>query len=205
MVVPPSFRSSQSTITVKKGERDVVLNCEPRGEKPMTISWTRDGAAFDPLSEGHRYEVRHREPSGNGAIGTTTFVDLKIKMVERRDSTLLTCIATNNFGRAEYSINLIVQGECPLHVSLDFVIATLSYKRYTQREEVNSSGSDRDNSILNLSTMVWLILSFPSLNLHLECSLFFRYCDISRQYLFSRCAPDENVNFRKDSNSRLGS
>lgn len=154
MVVPPSFRSSQSTITVKKGERDVVLNCEPRGEKPMTISWARDGAAFDPLSEGHRYEVRHRESSGNGAIGTTTFVDLKIKMVERRDSTLLTCIATNNFGRAEYNINLIVQGEYLLHVSFDFVIATLSYKRYTQREEVNSSGSYRDNSILNLSTMV---------------------------------------------------
>lgn len=152
MVVPPSFRSSQSTITVKKGERDVVLNCEPRGEKPMTISWARDGAAFDPLSEGHRYEVRHRESSSNGAIGT--FVDLKIKTVERRDSTLLTCIATNNFGRAEYNINLIVQGECPLHVSLDFVIATLSYKRYIQREEVNSSGSNRDNSILNLSTMV---------------------------------------------------
>lgn len=40
---------------------------------------------------------------------------LKIKSVDRKDSALYTCIAINNFGRAEYNLQLIVQGIHLLH------------------------------------------------------------------------------------------
>ena len=102
-LVPPSFRTAFNAVTVKKGE-DVILNCNPHGEKAMTITWSKDRMPFDPAIDP-RYELRYEDSS------TGMTVSLKIKAADRRDSCLLTCIASNNFGRAEYNLQVIVQGK----------------------------------------------------------------------------------------------
>lgn len=60
----------------------------------------------------------HTEPgtstAGTDSIGRMqqllTRSQLKIKSSDRKDSALYTCIAVNNFGRAEYNLQLMVQG-----------------------------------------------------------------------------------------------
>jgi len=91
-------------VTAKKGE-DVTLNCDPLGEKPITMTWSKDRMPFDPAIDV-RYELRYRDTSVTGGG-----LSLKIKGVDRRDSCLLTCIASNNFGRAEFNLQLIIQGK----------------------------------------------------------------------------------------------
>lgn len=101
--MPPSFRSAFSTINAKKGD-PVELRCDANGEKPLTISWHKDRMQFDPEHEP-RYTMTHADRD----YGRT--VDLKIRAVDRRDSTLFSCIASNSYGRAEYNIQLMVQGK----------------------------------------------------------------------------------------------
>ena len=43
-------------MAARKGE-SVLLNCEASGEKPISITWTRDRMSFDPSSDPNRYEV----------------------------------------------------------------------------------------------------------------------------------------------------
>ena len=43
--------------------------------------------------------------------------DLSIKKLERSDSALFTCVATNAFGSDDTSINLIVQGNFLINFS----------------------------------------------------------------------------------------
>ena len=114
--MPPSFRSAFHAVTVKKGD-DVNLNCDPHGEKPMTITWSKDRMPFDPAIDP-RYELRYRD-SSNGMT-----VLLKIKGADRRDSSLLTCTASNNFGRSEYNLQVIVQGKLTFLLRSAFTAVT---------------------------------------------------------------------------------
>lgn len=111
--VPPSFRSAFSAVSTKRGDL-VELNCEANGEKPMAIVWSKDRMQFDPRLES-RYELSHTERDDGLSV------DLKIAAVDRRDSALFTCTASNSYGRAEYNLQVIVQGE-----SLEHRVSTCS-------------------------------------------------------------------------------
>lgn len=95
----------------------------------MSINWSKDRMSFDPRLDG-RYELKtgddvkqHQQQSDGSDQNSVrmmhdgehersiTSAQVKIKSVDRRDSALFTCVASNNFGRAEYNLQVIVQGK----------------------------------------------------------------------------------------------
>ena len=99
---PPQFEIKFRNQTARRGE-PAILQCEAKGEKPIGILWSRDGKRLDPKADP-RYTIRE-EILSNGVVS-----DLSVKLSERTDTALFTCVATNAFGSDETSINLIVQG-----------------------------------------------------------------------------------------------
>ncbi|GBO05376.1 hypothetical protein AVEN_221619-1, partial [Araneus ventricosus] len=100
--VPPRFNQSFEVKTVKEHE-EVVLSCDAHGESPLTVSWKRYQRPID-RSVLSRYVLReHVHPSGLKS-------QLSIPSVLRADSGLFSCEASNDYGREEKSIQLIVQG-----------------------------------------------------------------------------------------------
>ncbi|KAI1289670.1 Down syndrome cell adhesion molecule-like protein 1 -like protein [Halotydeus destructor] len=98
---PPKFKSPFDTVTARKGQ-PVEVGCEARGDELLTLVWSKDRLQFDPRLE-HRYELSKLD--GKQSLLET----LKIKLLDRRDSALFTCFASNSYGSAEYNIQLIVQ------------------------------------------------------------------------------------------------
>ncbi|XP_054712694.1 cell adhesion molecule DSCAM-like [Uloborus diversus] len=99
--VPPRFNQSFEVKTVKEHE-EVVLSCDAHGESPLTVSWKRYQRPID-RSALSRYVLReHVNPDGLKS-------QLSIPSVLRSDSGLFSCEASNDFGREEKSIQLIVQ------------------------------------------------------------------------------------------------
>ncbi|XP_053207473.1 cell adhesion molecule DSCAM-like isoform X2 [Panonychus citri] len=101
--VPPYFESSFTAQPIKKGD-SLELPCEPHGEKPITLSWSKDRMPFDPAKESNRYKIIDSPEK------ETRFIQiLKIESADRRDSALFTCTATNNYGKDELNIQVILQ------------------------------------------------------------------------------------------------
>ncbi|XP_055948991.1 cell adhesion molecule DSCAM-like isoform X3 [Argiope bruennichi] len=99
--VPPRFNQSFEVKTVKEHE-EVVLSCDAHGESPLTVSWKRYQRPID-RSVLSRYVLReHVHPNGLKS-------QLSIPSVLRADSGLFSCEASNDYGREEKSIQLIVQ------------------------------------------------------------------------------------------------
>lgn len=59
----------------------------------------------------HSTSSNDRKTSSDQEVSSSSRNVLRIKSVERKDSALYTCIAVNNFGKAEYNIQLMVQGK----------------------------------------------------------------------------------------------
>lgn len=112
-LAPASFKSSFSAQTTKKGE-PVELICDAYGEKPITITWSRDRTSFIPESEP-RYETIKLEREERLSV------ILKIKYTDRRDSALFTCSASNAFGRDEYNIQVSLRVK--LFVTINRIIS----------------------------------------------------------------------------------
>lgn len=89
-------------MTAKRGSEQ-QLSCEALGEKPLSISWSKDRIPFDPTNEPRYHLVKEDTVDG-------LTVSLRMVSVDRRDNSLFTCTASNPFGRDEYNIQLIVQG-----------------------------------------------------------------------------------------------
>ena len=103
--VPPYFESSFTAKPIKKGD-SLELSCEPHGEKPITLNWSKDRIQFDPTKESNRYKIIE------SPLKETRFIQiLKIESADRRDSALFTCTASNNYGKSEFNIQVILQGK----------------------------------------------------------------------------------------------
>ncbi|KAK4008603.1 hypothetical protein OUZ56_013738 [Daphnia magna] len=98
---PPQFEIKFKNQTARRGE-PAVLQCEAKGEKPIGILWNMNSKRLDSKSDP-RYTIREE------ILPTGVLSDLSIKKLERTDSALFTCVATNAFGSDDTSINLIVQ------------------------------------------------------------------------------------------------
>ncbi|GFY40217.1 down syndrome cell adhesion molecule homolog [Trichonephila inaurata madagascariensis] len=95
------FKGKFIAQTLKKGE-SANLYCEAFGEVPITILWSKDRQPFDPATDP-RYEITTESRTDS----VTSKVS--IHAVDRRDSALFTCVATNAYGQDDTNIQLIVQ------------------------------------------------------------------------------------------------
>lgn len=133
--MPPQFKSTFTQIVVRKGE-DVSLTCDPEsGDSPIRFSWLKDRIPLidEPNSAGHqnngmiKYQMSDvsessasatvisvSSSSSSSSSSSTSLLSsgsvLRIRDVDRRDSSLFTCIASNPYGSAELNIQLLVQG-----------------------------------------------------------------------------------------------
>nr|XP_042899469.1 Down syndrome cell adhesion molecule-like protein Dscam2 [Parasteatoda tepidariorum] len=99
--VPPRFNKSFEVKTVKE-HQEVGLTCDAHGQSPLTVSWKRYQRPID-RSVLSRYVLREHVHQG----GLRS--QLSIPAVLRSDSGLFSCEASNDYGREEKSIQLIVQ------------------------------------------------------------------------------------------------
>lgn len=102
IIVPPFFESSFGSQNIKPGEF-FEINCEAGGEKPISLSWSKDRVSFNP-NQTSRYKLI--ESNKKDKIVNI----LKVFSADRSDSALFTCIASNPFGKDEYNIQVILQG-----------------------------------------------------------------------------------------------
>ncbi|OTF81627.1 hypothetical protein BLA29_009186, partial [Euroglyphus maynei] len=121
--VPAHFKSKFSAHTVQRGE-SIEFSCEAYGELPVSMQVAKDrmpldfGSEFDRLPSDpsleqqtlhtdNRYHLLRRV-TGHSDRSLTSYI-VRIANVDRRDSSLFTCLASNNFGKDEYNFQLIVQ------------------------------------------------------------------------------------------------
>lgn len=115
--VPAHYKSKFSAQTVQKGD-SIEFLCDAYGETPVHITLAKDRMTLDvdnsnrlgnsgeqTLHADSRYRiVRNPKPDGLSLL-------VRIINVDRRDSSLFTCMTTNAYGKDEYNFQLIVQGE----------------------------------------------------------------------------------------------
>jgi Down syndrome cell adhesion protein len=70
----------------------------------MTVEWQKDKQQIDSLID-KRYSIKQEIVSPQKMISY-----LEISSTIRHDSALYTCLVSNNFGRDDTNIQLIVQG-----------------------------------------------------------------------------------------------
>ena len=124
LTVPAHFKSKFSAHTVQRGD-STEFSCDAYGELPVSMQVAKDrmpldfGSVFDRLSSDpsleqqtlhtdNRYQLLKRV-TGQSDRAITSYI-VRITNVDRRDSSLFTCLATNNFGKDDYNFQLIVQG-----------------------------------------------------------------------------------------------
>ncbi|UYV61717.1 hypothetical protein LAZ67_1006135 [Cordylochernes scorpioides] len=91
------FKLKSSSLTLKRGET-ALLQCEAFGEKPLTITWNKEGEAFSPSLDS-RYTLK-KENKDSSLLSV-----LQIKPIDRRDSALFSCLASNQYGQDDSNIH----------------------------------------------------------------------------------------------------
>ncbi|XP_047103802.1 Down syndrome cell adhesion molecule-like protein Dscam2 [Schistocerca piceifrons] len=99
--IPPQFEVRSAQASIRKGASQ-ILQCEARGDTPMTIEWLREGIRL-PAHLNPRYEVKESVVKG-GFLS-----ELHISSTDKGDSGIFICIAQNKYGRAERTVHLQVQ------------------------------------------------------------------------------------------------
>ena len=125
--IPAHFREEFRVETVAKSS-PLVITCEAIGDKPLFVSWKKDGQSFavNPLSRVQstlNLDTSSSSSSSSGAVIsdkryviTETISDqgltsqIKVESADRRDSSLYTCLASNAYGSDEINLQVIVQG-----------------------------------------------------------------------------------------------
>lgn len=108
--------------------KDIVLPCKAVGDPPPTIKWlkgkwvsnTQTGLLYSSVQIGYRYVIFLSLSSTNGTP-TPVLVDGRrsvhsngsfiIRTVKAEDSGNYSCVASNNWGSDEITLNLQVQGK----------------------------------------------------------------------------------------------
>lgn len=104
LIVPAHFTEKYETLNIRKDE-NVVLMCIAYGEMPIKIGWAKDGSSLEKIL--NRYTLE--EDGTNNEFITKLIISSSV----RTDSGLFTCTASNEFGRDERHIELIIQGKPP--------------------------------------------------------------------------------------------
>ena len=136
-LVPAHFKNSFHAITLRRGD-PVEIECEAFGENPIHLQWAKDRVPFQPFKQP-RYqllELSDASSSSSNPISSPSLASgghssqlsdnsdrrsstrpqrfvqlLRINSLDRRDSALFTCSASNAYGKDEYNVQLILQGK----------------------------------------------------------------------------------------------
>ncbi|XP_076394369.1 cell adhesion molecule Dscam2 isoform X2 [Megachile rotundata] len=87
--------------SVRRGE-SVTLRCEAEGDAPLDLSWRARDSRVDP-----KYDVRYT--IDNQKVSGRMISELRIIQANHIDRGDYTCVATNAYGHARATINLLVQ------------------------------------------------------------------------------------------------
>ncbi len=108
-IMPPTFTKSLKRVDGNIGN-DVSMDCKVSGSQPMTITWFKDD---QEVMSGSKFQPEFKDSS---AI-------LRIIQLEKADSGVYKCKATNSAGFKETSGTLYVKGyECLAYLILLFVV-----------------------------------------------------------------------------------
>lgn len=106
-IMPPTFTKSLKRIDGNIGN-DISMECKLSGSQPMTISWFKDD---QEIATGAKFQPEFKDSSAT----------LTIIRLEKADSGVYKCRATNSAGFKESSGTLYVKGsECSAYVLLLF-------------------------------------------------------------------------------------
>ncbi|XP_035221141.1 Down syndrome cell adhesion molecule homolog, partial [Stegodyphus dumicola] len=94
------FTEKFKALTVNRGE-SAKLTCRAFGEKPISVSWSKDRIPFNPSSEP-RYTFEER------VFLEGTEATFTITSTSRKDSALFTCIAHNAYGKDDTNFQIVV-------------------------------------------------------------------------------------------------
>lgn len=98
-MMPPTFTKSLKRVDGNIGN-DVSMDCKVSGSQPMTIAWFKDDQEIMP---GSKFQPEFKDNSAT----------LQIIRLEKADSGVYKCRATNSAGFKETSGTLYVKGyEC---------------------------------------------------------------------------------------------
>ncbi|KAI1305179.1 Down syndrome cell adhesion molecule -like protein [Halotydeus destructor] len=97
----PYFRQEHLTMSIRK-DSPLNVTCEALGDKPIRISWSKDGSAID-LS---KYAVSTRE-THDAILSQLSSTSLST----RGDSGTYKCTASNGYGRSSRQVRLLVEEE----------------------------------------------------------------------------------------------
>lgn len=94
--MPPTFTKSLKRVDGNIGH-DVSMDCKVSGSQPMTIAWFKDE---QEIKSGNRFQPEFKDNSAT----------LRISRLEKADSGVYKCRATNSAGFKETSGTLYVKG-----------------------------------------------------------------------------------------------
>ena len=107
--MPPTFTKTLKRVDGNVGN-DISMECKVSGSQPMTISWFKDD---QEVMSGSKFQPEFKDSS----------VTLRITQLEKSDSGVYKCRATNSAGFKETSGTLYVKGyQCLANVVLQFVV-----------------------------------------------------------------------------------
>ena len=105
-------------VAVSEGSNEQVQQAGEATAVGMQISWSKDRIPLDPLEGNERYSIVSNNNNNNNSSSnknkpssSALSSSLRIRSVDRRDSSLFTCSARNPYGSAELNLQLIVQGK----------------------------------------------------------------------------------------------
>ncbi|KAG8173633.1 hypothetical protein JTE90_000474, partial [Oedothorax gibbosus] len=100
VIVPARFEEKFQVQNVRRGETS-TLKCEAVGDKPLTITWTKDKAEID-FKKHTRLEKFDRD------VEKGLSSELIIRTSDRKDGALYGCLAKNEYGSDERNVKLLV-------------------------------------------------------------------------------------------------
>lgn len=131
VIVPARFEEKFAVQSVRRGD-SATLKCDAVGDKPMTITWSKDKKVIDftKMTRVERFD-RDQERGLNS--------ELVIRTADRNDGALYTCVSKNEYGNDERNIKLQVV-EVPAQ-PLDVKIQEVYSKRATIKWSAPYSGN----------------------------------------------------------------
>ncbi|XP_074593224.1 cell adhesion molecule Dscam1-like [Brevipalpus obovatus] len=108
--VAAHFEKKFESHTVKKGE-NIALQCRAIGEKEIKMSWSKDHQPLHHKTDSRYFFEVTADDEGSKSI-------LRINSLDRRDSSLFTCHAENNYGKDSTNFQVLIQEppDCPTEV-----------------------------------------------------------------------------------------